>query len=283
MFLINAKDTEDWRWHLGANFGRNLNEVKLANDESLSNLETINKMLAGNLAMEGRPVGAMFSYHFAGLNQENGYPLFYTKDGRKVHRGDYDDMELVYSGSIFPKLTGGLSTDVSWRKMLTLSMSFAYSLGNVGRLPGYFNGSDRIDPDYNYSEDWLKAWTGPGDDSVYPLPVTGDDVNEYLGTEQGMQYNISTGSGYASLFTMYDNSDIRVAKADFLKLRMVSLTYRMPQRLLDMLRLSSAELRLQATNLFTIADKKWKGFDPETNGANIPTLPTYSLGLNITF
>ena len=40
---------------------------------------------------------------------------------------------------------------------------------------------------------------------------------------------------------------------------------------------SSAELRLQATNLFTIADKKWKGFDPETNGANIPTLPTYSL------
>ena len=85
------------------------------------------------------------------------------------------------------------------------------------------------------------------------------------------------------MYTMYDNSDLRVAKADFLKLRMVSLRYRMPKRLLDAVHLSSAELRLQATNLFTIANKKWKGFDPESEGANIPALPAYSLGLSVTF
>ena len=280
---VTFVNTEDWRWHFGVNFGRNLNEVRLANDESISNMETINEMLEGNLAMEGRPVGAMFSYHFAGLNQDNGFPLFYTKDGRKVHRADYEDMELVYSGSIFPKLTGGFTTDVSWRKMLTLSMNFSYSLGNVGRLPGYFRGSPSIDPDYNYSRDWLKAWTGPGDDSVYPVPVSEDKVQDYFGTGEGSQYNIATGLSYAGLHTMYDNSDIRVAKADFLKLRMVSLTYRLPQNLLNVVRLSSADLRFQVTNLFTIADKDWKGFDPETEGANIPALPKYSLGLNITF
>ena len=37
-------------------------------------------------------------------------------------------------------------------------------------------------------------------------------------------------------------------------------------------------VRFQVMNLFTIADKKWKGLDPETNGANIPALPTYSFG-----
>ena len=280
---LTLVNTKDWRWHLGVNFGRNLNEVELANDETLSDVETINRMLEGNLAVEGRPVGAMFSYHFAGLNQANGWPLFYTKDGKKVHYGNYADMELVYSGSIYPKLTGGFTTDLSWKNMLYLSMSFAYSTGSVGRLPGYFNGTDDIDPDYNYSEDWLKAWTGAGDDSVYPVPMKWEDVDEYLGTEEGKQYNVATGTSHAYLYTMYDNSDIRVAKADFLKLRSVSLRYRMPQRWMDALRLSSAEVRLQATNLFTIADKKWKGFDPETEGANIPALPTYSLGLNITF
>ena len=274
---------EDWRWRFGVNFGRNLNEVTLANEESLSERETIYEMLDGNLAMEGRPVGAIFSYHFAGLNQENGYPLFYTKDGRKVHKADYVDMDLVYSGSIFPKLSGGFSTDLAWKNMLTLSMSFTYNIGNVKRLPGYFNGSAQIDPDYNYSEDWLKAWTGPGDDSVYPVPVTSDDVDDYYATESGSQYVLTDNISYPSLYDMYDNSDIRIAKADFLKLKMVSLTYRMPKRLLDAIHLASAELRLQATNLFTIADKKWKGFDPETDGANIPTLPAYSLGLNITF
>ena len=278
--LLNLKD---WHWRFGVNFGRNLNEVTLANEESLSSMETVTEMLEGNLAMEGRPVGAMFSYHFAGLNQENGYPLFYTKDGRKAHYADYADLELVYSGSIFPKLSGGFSTDFSWKNMLYLSMSFAYSLGNVGRLPGYYNGSAEIDPDYNYSEDWLKAWTGPGDDSVYPVPVTFDDVNDYLGTESGSQYDLTTGMSYPAMYTMYDNSDLRVAKADFLKLRMVSLRYRMPKRLLDAVHLSSAELRLQATNLFTIANKKWKGFDPESEGANIPALPAYSLGLSVTF
>ena len=220
---LTLVDTKDWRWHLSVNFGRNLNEVELANDESLSDNETISRMLSGNLAVEGRPVGAMFSYHFAGLNQANGYPLFYTKDGRKAHYADYADLELVYSGSIFPKLSGGFSTDFSWKNMLYLSMSFAYSLGNVGRLPGYYNGSAEIDPDYNYSEDWLKAWTGPGDDSVYPVPVTFDDVNDYLGTESGSQYDLTTGMSYPAMYTMYDNSDLRVAKADFLKLRMVSM------------------------------------------------------------
>ncbi|MFR7876306.1 MAG: hypothetical protein ACLU4J_07840 [Butyricimonas paravirosa] len=42
-------------------------------------------------------------------------------------------------------------------------------------------------------------------------------------------------------------------------------------------------VRFQVTNLFTIADKKWKGLDPETNGANIPALPTYSFGINVSF
>ena len=53
--------------------------------------------------------------------------------------------------------------------------------------------------------------------------------------------------------------------------------------MLQPLNVNSLMLRFQATNLFTIADKKWNGLDPETNGANIPALPTFSLGVNVSF
>ena len=58
---LSLVDSKDWRWNFALNLGRNQNEVRLANDESISNMETINEMLVGNLAVEGRPVGAMFS------------------------------------------------------------------------------------------------------------------------------------------------------------------------------------------------------------------------------
>lgn len=59
-------------------------------------------MLAGTLAVEGKPIGAMYAYHFAGLNQDNGYPLFYSKDGQEVHRAQQQDLELVYWRINFP-------------------------------------------------------------------------------------------------------------------------------------------------------------------------------------
>ena len=63
-------------------------------------------MLAGTLAVEGQPIGSMYAYRFAGINQDNGYPLFYAKNGQKVHRALRQDLELVHCGSIFPKLSG---------------------------------------------------------------------------------------------------------------------------------------------------------------------------------
>ncbi len=42
-------------------------------------------------------------------------------------------------------------------------------------------------------------------------------------------------------------------------------------------------LRFQATNLHVWASKKWQGLDPETPDANIPVLPAYSFGINVSF
>lgn len=91
-----------------------------------------------------------------------------------------------------------------------------------------------------------------GDNTIYPAPYNSTDMNNYLGTETGSVYDISEGiSGYSNPYRLYNDSDIRVAKADFLKLKMVALSYSVPQNVLDFLHVSSMLVRFQVMNLFT--------------------------------
>jgi hypothetical protein len=118
------------------------------------------------------------------------------------------------------------------------------------------------------------------------VPYNYEALNNYFATETGAQYygydkNVS-GARHIYPYTLYNYSDIRVAKADFLKLKMVSLSYRFKSEWLQTLHLSNLMLRAQVTNLFTIANKKWNGLDPETR-TGIPMVRTYSMSVNVSF
>ena len=280
--LITSKEFE---WRLGVNFSRNVNEITLANGDSYDSEEEIDMMLAGELAVEGAAVGSMYSYCFAGLAPDNGNALFYSKDGRKVLCGEAAMMKLKNCGSIFPKLSGGFDTQLVYKKCLTLSLAFTYNWGNVQRLPEvYADKNNAFDPLANVSTQLNKRWRNPGDEKHTSIPTLYNQRKiDELRADPSL-VAAREGSSISLYPTdMYDLSDERVAKGDFLKLKMVALTYTMPKKYTDWLGISSMMVRLQATNLFTIADKKWEGLDPESPGANIPLLPTYSLGLNISF
>ena len=282
--------TKDWEWRMGVNFGHNINEITYANKENFSNSEIVDQMLAGTLAVEGSPIGTLYSYQFASINDEIGYPMFYTKDGRQAIRGEKSQMKLVSCGSIFPKLTGGFDTQLRY-KQFSLSMNFTFSLGSVARLPEYYTGNTiYLDPLANLSTDWLRCWAKTGDaaNTIYPAPYNSTSFTNYIaaGTPGSIYDTFDSeisGAKPVYPYAMYNYSDIRVAKADFLKLKMIALSYTFPRYLLESLNVNSLKLRFQVTNLFTIADKKWNGLDPETNGANIPALPTYSFGVNVSF
>lgn len=280
--LIKSKDID---WRFGVNFGRNVNEITLANGDIYNNIDEIKMLLAGEIAVEGAPVGSMYSFRFAGLSPENGYALFYAKDGRKVHYGEPDMMELVNSGSIFPKLSGGFDTQFTYKRMFSLSLAFSYNIGNVQRLPQVYEDERAVfDPLSNVSSKLKHRWKKSGDEKYTSIPALYNDANSSdLITNPDLNASREGALSYWYPTTMYDQSDERVAKGDFLKLKMVALSYMMPEKYLRKLRLSGLTLRLQVTNLFTIADKKWEGLDPESPGANIPLLPTYSLGINVSF
>ena len=274
--------TFDWDFNL--NFGRNINEVKLANDDFYSDMEEINQMLNGNIPIEGEKAGTMYSYHYAGLMAEDGYPLFYGKDGKLYHDGDPRRMELIKSGSIYPDLSGGFDTQLTFKKRLSLSLGFTYSIGGVKRLPSVYDDRGRaFDPVANVSTDWNNRWRKPGDETRTDIPaIYNERIAEDFPT-RGLRNTSDEDFDIMYTTYFYDLSSARVVKGDYLRLRMVGLSYRMPEKLINKLGVSSMMLRFQASNLHVWASKKWNGLDPETPEANIPLLPSYSLGVNVSF
>ena len=85
---------------------------------------------------------------------------------------------------------------------------------------------------------------------------------------------------------MYDYSNIRVVSADYLKLQSMSVTYELPQNLLNTWGLTRLALTLSAYNLFTICDSELKGQTPTQGGFSTIQLsdrPSFSFGLNLQF
>lgn len=271
-------------WNISYNFSHNTNEIKYAYDANLTGKEKYEAMIEGNVATIGQPLGTIYSFKYAGLSAENGYPLFYTTDGRKVHEGDYEAMELVPSGSIYPDLSGGFDTRLTYKKNLSLSIGFSYQLGGVKRLPSIYNKASRaFDPAANLPAELANRWKKPGDEKFTNMPALYDRTiaNNFPDELKGLYE--SDGYVDVSMVSMYDMSDIRIGKTDFLKLRNITVSYRLPREWLKKCLIKEMTVRLQGSNLKTWAAKEWNGLDPEAAYANMPTMPSYSLGVNLSF
>lgn len=270
-------------WSIGMNFAHNFNKITRANNDIYSEKEKVNMMLNGEVAIEGDPIGSLYSYRFAGLSHENGYPLFYTKNGKKVHVADPQLLELVNCGSIFPKLYGGFDAQFTYKKNLSLSLGFTYNIGGMKRLPNAYEDMNAVfDPLQNVSRDLINRWKKPGDElhTTIPTIYDRDMVSRFIQNEQIAE--IKKGStDYLYPTQLYNLSDERVVKTNYLRLRSVSLSYILPSTLIKKVHLKSCLVRLQATNLYVWASKKWKGLDPETPNTSIPILPAYTLTVNI--
>ena len=84
-----------------------------------------------------------------------------------------------------------------------------------------------------------------------------------------------------------------VYKANYIKLKSVTLNYQFPKIILDRLKIANASIYASATNLFTIT--KYPGADPEVSNdpysliggysdtGGYPTVKQFNLGLRVGF
>ena len=169
----------------------------------------------------------------------------------------------------------------------------AYSLGSKIRLLKLYpnvNGSYGTiapQPHENARREFLKRWQNPGDEAYTNIPgiLSGEAFRATIVSNWWSGYSYSFAD---NIWSMYDNSDIRVVSGNYLKLSSVSFRYLFSEKVLEALRLKSAYFELTGTNLFTISAKELKGQDPATqsgsaNTINMSLRPTYSCRINITF
>lgn len=276
-FVINVAPvrTKDFAWQLSLNTSVTKNSVENNRDNTLEDY------LSGSAVVDGRPYSTFYSYEFAGLEQEYGQPTFNKLDQTVV---DSPLDFLVESGKLTPDFSGGLNMSFRY-KNLTLYTLFAVQWGGYGRLPNLYPtmslDSGLPLPQDNVSKKLINRWRKPGDDTIYPsLPGTGFEpitlptiAQETNATATGLRY---------SSYALYNQSNIRVAKTDFIRCRSISLGYDFRGDWMQRAGVNYLRVSASMTNPFVWAmDKKWDGLDPETG--NWPARRISSLSLQVIF
>lgn len=235
--------------------------------------------------MQGFARGSLFSYNFQGLNNVGlptfDFGLYPISQGEyaNIAGADFSDSQyvktyLIYHGPTEPTMTGGITNSFQW-KNLEFSFFITMQAGNKIRLNRTF------DPTYGdlnvFTKDYYKRWLNPGDEYHTNVPVLpSQKLIEVVGRE-----NIERA------YNTYHYSQERIADGSFVRLKNISLGYKLSEELSKKFNISSVALRMQIINPFLIyADKRLNGQDPEfyrVGGVSLPSPTQYTLSINLNF
>ncbi|CDN32378.1 SusC/RagA family TonB-linked outer membrane protein [Mucinivorans hirudinis] len=281
-FTLTSRNIENpnFKWSTNLIFGLSKTEV--------TELKTRTRMLdlisGSGFAKVGYPHRSLFSIPFTGLDNQ-GFPIFEMADDRNekvvIKRDSYSSLDfqqrenldfLKYEGPTDPTITGSLSNMFSYKNW-RLNVFITYSAGNKVRLDPVFSAAYG-DLDATPKE-FKNRWRVVGDESKTDIPVIASSRHprQHSGLNRG--------------YNAYNYSTVRVADGGFVRMKEISLQYSLPSALLSRGVLSSASLKLTATNLFLIyADKKLNGQDPEffrSGGVSSPVPQQFTLTLRLGF
>lgn len=271
-FTLNTHvDLGPVHWSSSFNIAHNKNKLtQLVGDDIID--------LGSNHALKvGEEVGSYYLLRWDGIYQYDGevpsgeYGMgvragdmkYYDKDGN----GLVNDSDKVLVGSPNPDFSGGWNNSFSWNG-LNLSIFFTYSYG-ADIYAQWMTGPTRMGNYQGLLQEWCdNRWTGPGSTNKYPRPV----------------YSYHGNNNRPSTYYLQDGS--------FIKLKSLMLSYTLPQKWTDAVRMKSIRVYLQGENLALIS--KYRGWDPEVSSDlspqlmgldkyGVPTPRVYKLGVNISF
>ena len=277
--------SNDWLWSLDLNIGHNANKlVDLFPTRNADGSYSVKPLFIGDgsgiagsaqyVLEPGRSVDTYYLKEWAGVNPENGAPMWYIvtrdSDGNETARettSDYSKATIEKLGKSSPKLFGGFSTALQYKEF-DLGATFGYSIG--GSIYNY--SRQEYDSDGTYTDrnqmklmpGWSR-WEKPGDNATHPIA-------KYNNQDKGNQVS--------SRF---------VEENDFLRLRSLTLGYNLN---LNQYGMKKVRFFFSGENLFVITD--YSGVDPEipANSGSVlssagpgvyPATRKYMFGLNVSF
>ncbi len=288
--------TSNFNWNLAINVSANRSKVsKILQDFSNPKVGAqtdayIREQILGNTILrEGSPVGLMFGYQYTGniQNQEQleayqeasilarygflqnigiGYPM-YAMNEEGFYKGHFK-RDVIGSGE--PNYYGGITNSVTY-KDFNLIATFTFSQGgDIMYLPAIksFGLGDRGNTNTLILE---QSYTDEHTDAKRPGLLLGEPNN--------------VGASGSSNIAVFDGS--------YIKLKNITLNYRIPQNWMQKLRLNEGMLYASANNLFAITN--YPGPDPEvsndpysliggyTDAGTYPSMRQFTLGLRFGF
>ncbi|SJN40450.1 SusC/RagA family TonB-linked outer membrane protein [Sphingobacterium sp. JB170] len=262
---------DKFQWNLGVNLAHNKNKII-----SLKDGADVPKGGTRRFS-EGRDIDSWYMREWAGVDPENGAPLWEVVDsqtGEVSTTSNFNDGTLQFVGNSTPNLQGGISSMMTYEGFtLTASAAFITGATTFNAARQYFD-ADGAYPSYNQmvlEEGWSR-WTPENTDASHPIA----------------SYNNNSGSNKISSRYLED--------ASFFRLRNVTLGYSFNDAVTSKLKVKGLGVFLSADNLWTAT--KFSGFDPEsaivgndnsvdkTTGdatAQYPAPKRVIFGLNLTF
>lgn len=283
-------------------FNRLLNQnVNTRNVLVDPNSVTYGSFLDGSVPIDGASVNTFFSYRFKGLDPDYGFPVFYGAEPENAVELSklYNTMNkeqlfrtvMIESGKREPVIQGGISNFFSYRNWM-LNFTFTYSLGNKIRLMQIASGNYgtfRPSSQQNLRKEFTERWRYPGDEQKTNIPaLRGSDQLDFANFAWFYAVNPQLTNYFSQdYYQMYDYSDLRVVKGDYLKFQYVAIGYNFSPDLCNRWNLKGATIQLTGSNLFTIADKALIGQDPSQSGTapniNLSLRPVYAININLSF
>lgn len=285
-----AVEKRDFRLAGYFNISHNVNKITEMPDNYVAENYTFGNGKYAYQYEEGRPLGSFYGYRYLGVYQNKnatyakdadgnimkdleGTPIIMKNGQAQVCPGDaiYEDInhdgvineyDIVYIGNSLPRFTGGAGLNISY-KQFKLSANF------YGRYGQDVVNKARMDNEAMYgvgnqSTAVLRRWRKEGDLTDIPRALYNQGYN-YLG------------------------SDRFVEDASYIRLKSLSLTYRIPNKLAKNWGLNNAEFYVTGYNLFTWT--KYTGQEPEVKSKNTitedsamtPSSIQFTCGVNLSF
>ncbi|WGQ14738.1 SusC/RagA family TonB-linked outer membrane protein [Sphingobacterium faecium] len=213
--------------------------------------------------VEGRPLWALYSLPWGGLDPQDGDPTGYlngqlSKDYSSILQNASIE-SLTYHGPVRPTWFGAFRNNIEWNNW---SLS-----ANISYRGGYYFKSNTLSFDNLLrgeivQGDYSSRWKKKGDELITNIPSI--PVNMVSGRDAYFSY-----------------AALHIQKADHIRLQDVRVEYNFPVRSWKLKSISRLSLYVYANNLGLLWKKTKISYDPDF--ANVDFLPirTFSVGANI--
>jgi TonB-linked SusC/RagA family outer membrane protein len=260
-FSIGGTPLSDSKLKWDTFFTLSFNRNKLTDLGGLDNLPINSNIVLGqhefSLLKIGMPVGEFYGYRFLGTWKSNetsgGSPG--SAKYNYVYDNPFNINTLMPLGNSQPKYTLGFTNEVTYRNF-SLNLMFQGTYGNQS-----YSQTIALTYENFTSKDVLNVWT-PAHETNFPASYDAANSSRYV-------YN-----------------------ASFIKLKNISLSYQLPEKILNSLKISYLEIYVSGQNIITLT--RFPGYDPEvTNEINamtqgselgeVPNPKTFTFGFKLGF